>query len=301
VSTITHPRRCRWSVSFCARRVVVTAVAATATAGLAAVGVLTPSAPDAKATMRGPADAVQQRLDSLVHADGFPGAVATVRSSDGTTRTYTAGVSNLATHAPMPVDGRVRIGSNTNYILAGLLVQRVTGRPIGEEITNRVIRRAGLRDTYWAVAGDQQIRGSHPHGYWKTTPDGEATDVTVQDPSAGWAAGQLIGTPADLIRFFRALIGGRLLAPEQLKQMQTTVNAPTFDHIGGARYGLGLATFRLSCGGFAWAHGGDIPGYETRNAVTTDGRAATIAVTALPTTLAAARNVEKALDTALCG
>lgn len=82
--------------------------------------------------------------------------------------------------------------------------------------------------------------------------------------------------------------------------MKRTVAAPDADTVGGSRYGLGLATFKLSCGGFAWTHGGNAPGYTTRNAVTKDGKAAAVAITALPITMEGAKNVEKALDTALC-
>ncbi|MFD8427485.1 serine hydrolase domain-containing protein [Streptomyces coelicoflavus] len=190
--------------------------------------------------------------------------------------------------------------SNTNYVLAGLLVQKVTGRPVGEEITHRIIEPLGLRHTYWPGVGDQTIKGRHPHGYFATAPNTPYTDVTEQDPSAGWAAGGLVGTPSDLNRFLTALLDGKLLEPEQLKEMKTTVDAPDLDTVGDGHYGLGLATFKLSCGGYAWTHGGNAPGYTTRNAVTEDGRAATIAVTALPTTLPAAEHIEAALDTALC-
>ncbi len=55
--------------------------------------------------------------------------------------------------------------SNTNYLLAGLIVQRVTGRPIGEEITKRVIEPAALDHTSWPGTGEQTIRGEHPRGY----------------------------------------------------------------------------------------------------------------------------------------
>ncbi|HEY3559442.1 MAG TPA: serine hydrolase domain-containing protein [Kribbella sp.] len=190
--------------------------------------------------------------------------------------------------------------SNTNYILAGLIVQKVTGRPIGEEITKRVIDRIGLRDTYWPGVGDETIQGPHPKGYFKETPDGKNIDVTELDPSLGWSAGQLISTPADLNRFFTALINGKLLRPAQLKEMLTTVDAPGLDVNPGGRYGLGIAEIPMSCGGYAWGHGGDIPGFETRNAVTTDGREAAVAVTSLPTTIDDAKRVAAALDTALC-
>lgn len=190
--------------------------------------------------------------------------------------------------------------SNTNYVLAGLIVEKVTGRSIGDQITSRIITPLGLRDTYWPDARDKGIKGPHPQGYLATSPKQPWMDVTTFDPSSGWAAGQMIGTPGDLNRFLLALVNGALLDPAQLSEMKKTVAAPDFDTVGGARYGLGLGTFKLSCGGFAWTHGGNAPGYTTRNAVTKDGRAAAIAVTALPVTLKGAKNVEKALDTALC-
>ena len=71
--------------------------------------------------------------------------------------------------------------------------------------------------------------------------DGPAglVDVTKMDPSWAWAAGAMVSTTADLAHFYQALLGGQLLDPEQLRAMQTTVDASQqFGH--GARYGLGL-------------------------------------------------------------
>ena len=190
--------------------------------------------------------------------------------------------------------------SNTNYVLAGLLVQQVTGRPIGEEITRRIVEPLGLTGTYWPGEGEQELRGQHPHGYHRTTPEEQYADVTVQDPSFGWAAGQLVSTPRDMLDFFSALVDGELLTPELLAEMETTVPAPDATPRTEESYGLGLQTFTLSCGGTAWTHGGDIPGAETRSAVTTDGRGAFVAVTALPTELQGVVDVEDAVDAAIC-
>ncbi|MFE2285353.1 serine hydrolase domain-containing protein [Streptomyces sp. NPDC059443] len=187
--------------------------------------------------------------------------------------------------------------SNTNYILAGLIVQKVTGRPLAEEIDRRVIKRIGLRHTYFPAPGERTIREPHPQGYHRNPADGPLRDFTELDPSAGWAAGQLISTNSDLNRFFAALLAGRLLPAAQLAEMRTTVPAGT----SGLRYGLGLTSRPLSCGGVYWGHGGDIPGYETRGGVTEDGRAAGVAVTNIPTDEAAAQHVKDAVDRALCG
>jgi D-alanyl-D-alanine carboxypeptidase len=191
--------------------------------------------------------------------------------------------------------------SNTNYIILGLVVQRVTGRPIGEEITRRVIRRAGLTHTYWPGLGEQRLRGRHPHGYWADSPGAPYEDITTMDPSLGWAAGQLVSTTADLGRFMAVLLGGDLLRPAQLREMRTTVSAPGFEPEPGWRYGLGIGRHRLSCGGYAWGHGGDIQGFETRNLITPDGRWAVVAVTALPTSVEMLADVDKVVTSAVCG
>lgn len=70
-------------------------------------------------------DVVQQRLDALVRDDGFPAALASVTGRDGRVRNYTAGVGNLKTQADVPVDGQVRIGSNTKVFTAVTVLQLV--------------------------------------------------------------------------------------------------------------------------------------------------------------------------------
>ncbi|MFB7266430.1 serine hydrolase domain-containing protein [Streptomyces nojiriensis] len=187
--------------------------------------------------------------------------------------------------------------SNTNYVLAGLIVQKVTGRPLAEEIDKRVVRAVGLRHTYFPAAGDTTVRERHPRGYRQEAAGGPWRDVTDIDPSASWAAGQMISTNSDLNRFYTALLAGDLLEDAQLAEMRTTV--PLGDT--GAGYGLGIMSRPLSCGGLYWGHGGDIMGYETRGGVTDDGRAAAnVTVTAVPTDVATTRRVESVVDTALC-
>ncbi|MFI6848662.1 serine hydrolase domain-containing protein [Kitasatospora sp. NPDC050467] len=370
------------------RRRAVRAAAAVAV-GVMTTGVLMPPAASAAARP----DTVQQGLSALVRPDGPPAALASVRTREGRTRNYTAGVGDVATGSKAPTDGQVRIGSNTktftavvvlqlvgegrigldatvdtylpglvrgegidgsritvrqllqhtsglpnysdylgdevryfeprellgtalrhkadfdpgkgwkysntNYVLAGLIVQEVTSRPLAEEIDRRIIRHLGLRHTYFPAPGDATIREPHPKGYDRESAGARLRDVTETDPSWGWAAGQLISTDSDLNRFFGALLGGDLLADAQLAQMRTTVPAEsTFGP--GARYGLGLVSKPLPCDdGVYWGHGGSFPGYETRGGATDDGRAANIAVTTQLTDEARAR-VDKVVETALC-
>ena len=190
--------------------------------------------------------------------------------------------------------------SNTNYVPLGLLAQRVTGRPISEEITARIIEPLGLDDTYWPATGEQEIRGTHARGYLADGPGGAWRDITEIDPSLGWAAGQLVSTPGDLGRFMQGLLDGELLPPAQLDQMRRTVPARDFEPEPGWRYGLGVASHRLDCGPLGWGHGGDIEGFETRNLATADGRWAVVTVTALPRTLATLRDVNRTVAALVC-
>ncbi|QEV19306.1 class A beta-lactamase-related serine hydrolase [Streptomyces alboniger] len=192
--------------------------------------------------------------------------------------------------------------SNTNYVLAGLIVEEVTGRPLAEEMDRRIIKRIGLRHTYFPAPGDATIRGPHPKGYYRDSARGPLRDITEIDPSWGWAAGQLISTNSDLNRFFTALLDGRLLPETQLAQMRAAT-LPADETFGpGARYGLGLVSKPLPCGdgGLYWGHGGSFPGYETRGGATDDGRAANVAVTMQLSDAASRARVDRVVETALC-
>lgn len=199
--------------------------------------------------------------------------------------------------------------SNTNYLLLGLLVERVTERPFFEEVTNRIIEPLDLQHTYFPAAGEMTLRGAHPQGYHQDA-EGVLTDVTELDPSWAWAAGQVVTSPSELNEFMVAVLDGRLLGEEMRAEMQKTVPSEE-DPWPGAEYGLGIQSYPLSCGGVIWGHGGDIHGFQTRNGAAADGAAFSVAVTALPwgfldlddeaTVIAAYEAVTDLVDAAFCG
>lgn len=178
-----------------------------------------------------------------------------------------------------------------------MLIEKVTGRPYGEEIRRRIIAPLHLNHT--SVPGDATtIDDPHPRGYVRPGEDAPLIDITAFSPSIAGASGEMISSAADLDHFLDALVRGRLLRPAQLKEMMHTT--PTGDE--GREYGLGLERRELkSCGGVYWGHGGDIFGYQTAGGATTDGRQATVMANVDPGgTDAQDDDMEAAVQTALC-
>jgi D-alanyl-D-alanine carboxypeptidase len=206
-------------------------------------------------------------------------------------------VTMALAHPPVAQPGTKHSYATTNYVVAGLLVEKVTGRPYSAEIIDRILRPLRLRRTYFP--GDRVgFRGPHPQGYTTLDDRPELVNATKINPSVVWAGGEMISTAGDLNTFFAALLRGRLLPPHLLAQMTTTVPA---DDLGpGDRYGLGLINIPLSCGGSYWAHGGDGPGYSIRNGATLDGRQVTIMLTRSPTTPRQSEDALTAVDNTLC-
>ncbi|WP_328651783.1 beta-lactamase family protein [Micromonospora sp. NBC_00330] len=190
--------------------------------------------------------------------------------------------------------------STTNYVLAGLIVEQVTGRGISVEITRRIIGPLGLRDTYWP--GDSvRIRGPHPRGYALVGAE-RRRDITEFNMSYGGAGGALVSTLADQNRFFAALLGGRLLDPVGVAEMTHTVPTDPDRLWPDARYGLGIISTPLAgCGGaLYWGHGGTTPGFRTLGGVTTDGRRAQLVVNDEPASYESWQALSTTLHTALC-
>ncbi|WP_331773643.1 serine hydrolase domain-containing protein [Embleya sp. NBC_00888] len=109
---------------------------------------------------------------------------------------------------------------NTNYVLAGMLVEKVTRHPIARELDRRIIKRIGPRDTHFPARHDSTIRGPHPRGYDRESPGAPLTDITEMDPSWAWSAGQMVSTDSDLNRCYGKLLKGDLLEPVQLAGMR---------------------------------------------------------------------------------
>ncbi|WP_205789346.1 serine hydrolase [Micromonospora sp. HM134] len=162
--------------------------------------------------------------------------------------------------------------TNMGYIVAGLLIEKVTGRPYATELDRRIARPLGLKDTY-APGDDPRIRGPHAHGYQAVVRDGrtELVDATTWSQTFTPAAGNVISSLTDLDTFLTALFAGRVVPSAQLGTMFTLPGVPD---VGGgpARYSAGLTAFPLPDGETLWIKTGSRYGYLAGVASTRDGR-----------------------------
>lgn len=197
-------------------------------------------------------------------------------------------VAAAMSHPPDFAPGAGWSYSNVGYVLLGMIIEQVTGRPWYDEVGARILEPLGLRDTHWP-GEDPSLPIPHARGYQQFEVDGPLLDVTElvdADASVGY-----LSTTADVGTFYRSLLGGKLLGPQQLAQMRTTVpvDGVTGQVWPGASYGLGLFSVPLSCGGTYWMHNGGQTGFLTNAAVTDDGSRS--AVVSLSATLAVGEDV----------
>jgi D-alanyl-D-alanine carboxypeptidase len=167
-------------------------------------------------------------------------------------------VAIATAHAPRFAPGTSWSYSNTGYILLGQIAEKATGRPIADSLRERVFTPAGLRATSFETG--PRIAGTYAHGY-DTLTGKTLRDVSVLDQSWAWTAGAIVSNADDIARFYRALLHGRLLRPDLLAIMETTVPMGTPAPRGYA-YGAGIFTTPMPCG-IAWGHNGSTPGYLT--------------------------------------
>lgn len=151
--------------------------------------------------------------------------------------------------------------SNTNYVLAALLIEEVTGKPYADALRGRVLEPVGMTET--TVPGTRdEIPGPHAHGYFAFPPRDQqglkVVDVARVDPSWAYGAGEVISTTEDLDKFTTALLDGKLMSPRSLAEMRKMRPA-------GQRTGYGLGLMRMDLGecGVVVGHTGGMPGYTS--------------------------------------
>nr|WP_227985236.1 serine hydrolase domain-containing protein [Nocardia spumae] len=181
--------------------------------------------------------------------------------------------------------------SNTNYIVAGMVIEAVTGHRYGDELRDRIFTPLHLSNTYLPATGEHVLRDPHPTGYG--TVEGIVTDETRMEPSLPWASGAMVSTGADLNRFFIALAAGQIVPQAEWSQMLDGADMGNGD---GMFYGLGVGYTRLQCGAQFVGNVGGVYGFSAIAGATDTGRAAAISYTGTP----AAVDIRSLLNHALC-
>ena len=144
--------------------------------------------------------------------------------------------------------------SNTNIVLIGLVIEKISGKPLAEVVQEEIAEPLGLEHTF--LPEGAEFPAPHAEGYTRQTLDESETIATEWNPSWGWAAGAMISTLDDLRTWVPALATGELLSPELQKERLDVMPLDPADPASG--YGLGL--FRLN----GWiGHNGSLPGYKT--------------------------------------
>ncbi|MGR6963622.1 serine hydrolase domain-containing protein [Geodermatophilus sp. URMC 61] len=163
--------------------------------------------------------------------------------------------------------------SNTNYVLAEMIVERVTGTGYAAQLSARLLVPLGLADTYYrSHLYPPGIAGRMPAGYYaRTTEPGmgplEGEDVSRDSLSWARGAGAILSTTADMTLWARVLYGGWLLPPQQQAELLSLVSTATGEPIEATSpedprgFGLGVAQMTDDLGTF-WFYEGETMGFR---------------------------------------
>jgi D-alanyl-D-alanine carboxypeptidase len=124
---------------------------------------------------------------------------------------------------------------NTNTVLLGLVVEKVSGQSLGSFIEQNILKPEGMTHTIFPTGAE--IPSPHSQGYFKM-PDGKVVDATDWNPSWGWAAGNMISTLDDMRVWTRDLAMGKLISPAMKREQHQFLPAP--EEGDGALYGLAI-------------------------------------------------------------
>ncbi|MCU1407035.1 MAG: class beta-lactamase-related serine hydrolase, partial [Glaciihabitans sp.] len=167
----------------------------------------------------------------------------------------------------------------TNYLLLGLIIEKLEAKSLGDVFQDRFFGPLGMTETSFPDALDASLPEPHPLGYMFGTNTGtietaklteaELAEIaagtltpnnyTTVNPSWAGAAGAAISTANDMVTWAQALAGDALLSPElQSERMLSTKPRAEPPVPGDAQYGLGIARF-----GQMYGHTGELPGFSS--------------------------------------
>jgi len=138
--------------------------------------------------------------------------------------------------------------SNTNYVLLGYIIEKITHDSYSNELRNRILNKINLKNTYYGYKIDTNNNETYSYTWkdssWKQEPE---TDMSIPG-----GAGSIVSDPEDLIQFIDALFHGKLIDKEYLKEMTTLKD----------NFGMGIFNFPFY-GRYSFGHTGGIDGFES--------------------------------------
>jgi D-alanyl-D-alanine carboxypeptidase len=173
--------------------------------------------------------------------------------------------------------------SNTNYALLGLIAEKVGGRPLAQQLQERLFGPVGLTQTSLPAADDTSMPAPYSHGYmyggsfYALADDPypadmqaaaragtlQPVDYTNQNPSYATAAGGAISTADDLATWMKALVSGKVFNADYHQQWLSSLQAEDPAAPDGQKYGYGISYQRFGPNAAMFYHGGELPGFNS--------------------------------------
>jgi len=173
--------------------------------------------------------------------------------------------------------------NNTNYALLGLIAEKVGGRPLAQQLQERLFDPVGLRQTSLPAADDTSMPAPFSHGYmyggsrYALADDPYPADLqaaallgsvppvdyTNQNSSYATAAGGAISTADDLATWVKALVSGKVFNADYHQQWLNSLQPEDPDHPDGQKYGYGISYQRFGPAAAMFYHGGELPGFNS--------------------------------------
>jgi len=156
--------------------------------------------------------------------------------------------------------------SNTNYVAAGRIIEKVSGQSLIAFLRSRILDKLGLKSAIDVTSANWDA--SDPSGYLRYA-GGPLRAAPPEGNNWMWAAGELGMTASDLALWDISLMNGAILKPESTRELTKEVQLKGGT---GTGYALGLQVSTLANGHRRWTHSGGASGFVSRNTTYPDDR-----------------------------
>ncbi len=185
-------------------------------------------------------------------------------------------------HPPLFAPGAAFDYCNTNYLLLGLVAEKIAGQPLAGIFQNRLFGPIGMKNTLLPAGTSNAIPEPYSHGYLYGSSSYALVDApypadlqsaaragtlkpnddTWQNPSYALGAGGVISTAGDLTKWIRALVGGKVFNADYQRQWLESPEPEDAGNPKGQRYGYGITQITFGPNK-VYFHGGELPGFNS--------------------------------------